>query len=61
MFKDRGQYDHDNDDENYDNDDGDDDDDSNVDDDGVQVPQRPDDKFWQRSRCFCARGGSNNS
>ena len=43
MFKDRGQYDHDNDDENYDDDDGDDN--SNVDDDGVQVPQRPDDKF----------------
>ena len=60
MFQDGGQYDHDNYDENYE-DDEDDDDDNDVDDGGVQVPQRPDDKFWQRSRCFCARGGNNHS
>ena len=44
MFQDGGQYDHDNYDENYE-DDEDDDDDNDVDDGGVQVPQRPDDKF----------------
>ena len=44
MFQDGGQYDHDNDDDNYEDDY--DDDDNDVDDDGgIQVPQRPDDKF----------------
>ena len=44
MFQDGGQYDHHNYDENYEDDD--DDDDNDVDDDGgVQVPQRPNDKF----------------